>query len=269
MHSILPLLLLAAIQLPQPSPGVTTTQEIGIGKVTVAYHRPAVKGRTIWGDLVPLGKVWRLGANDATTLELSHDAKINGVAVPAGKYALFAIPNENEWTLIVNKKHKQWGAYFYKPEEDLVRFTVKPEPAEMQEWFDITLMPISDRALRADIRWEKLRVPFTIDFDMPAIVWKHIDEELAKAKPEDWEAWHQAARHALNTNTRIDEAMVWIEKAMLKDSFWNYELKGLLLHRLGRTDEAIPYMEKAKEKAKGVAPQEWIDGVDKTVAGWK
>ncbi|HEX2123366.1 MAG TPA: DUF2911 domain-containing protein [Thermoanaerobaculia bacterium] len=258
---------LAEIQLPEASPASTITHEIGISKVTIAFHRPGIKGRQVWGELVPTGKVWRLGANNATTLELSHDAKVNGHAVPAGKYALFAIPDASKWTMILNKKHDQWGAYFYKAEEDQLRFDVRPEAAELTEWFDVDLVPVSDRALRVDFTWEKVRVPFTIEFDVPALVWKQIDATLA-ASPT-WEDWHQAARYAYNTNQRLDDALVWIDKAMATESFWNYELKGMLLHKKGRTEEALPLMAKAKELAKGKAPQEWLDGVDKTVAGWK
>jgi hypothetical protein len=260
---------LADIKLPEPSPEATVSQEIGISKVTLVYHRPAVKGRNVWTDLVPPGKVWRLGANDATTLELTHDAKINGNVVPAGKYALFAIPNQNEWTVVVNKQHKQWGAYFYKADQDLVRFNVKPQAAEFREYFDIDLVPVSESALRADIQWEKVRVPFTIEFDVNTLVWKQIDSTLATARADDWQAWHQAARYAMNTGQRLNDALVWIDKAMTNESFWNYELKALLLHKLGRTAEALPLMEKAKQLAAGKAPPEYIQGLDKTVASWK
>jgi hypothetical protein len=258
----------AEVQLPQASPASTITHEIGISKVTVAYHRPAVKGRKIWGELVPLGKVWRLGANDATTVELSHDAMVNGHKVPAGKYGLFAIPSAGEWTLILNKQPKQWGAYFYKAEEDQLRFNVKPEAGEAREWFDIDLVPLSERALRVEVSWEKVRVPFTIEFDTPALVWKQIDERLA-SKEANWEDFHQAARYSMTTEQRGDDAMKWIDKAMETESFWNYELKARLLHKRGRLDEALPLMEKAKIAAKGKAPQEYIDGLDRDIAAWK
>ena len=259
----------AAVQLPEASPGAVITQEVGISKVTITYHRPAVKGRKIWGDLVPTGKVWRLGANEATTVELSHDAKINGADIKAGKYALFAIPNESEWTLILNRKSDQWGAYFYKAEDDVLRFAAKPQPAEATEWFDIDTVPVSDRAIRVDVTWDKVRVPFTIEFDTQALVWKSIDETLA-SPTATWDDFHTAARYAMQTNTRFDEGMKWIDEAMKRqESFWNYELKGLMLHKLGRDDEAAPLMHKAAELAKGKAPQEYVDNVLKEVGSWK
>lgn len=256
-----------AVQLPQPSPASTVTQEVGISKVTVTYHRPGVRGRKIWGDLVPLGEVWRLGANEATTVELSHDAKVNGNAVPAGTYGLFAIPKDGEWTYILNKQPKQWGAYSYKADQDLLRFNVKTEAVEPREWFDIDLVPVSDRALRVDVAWEKVRAPFTIEFDTESLVWKQIDERV-KAADANWEDFHQAARYAYQSDQRLDDAMKWLDQAMKTESFWNYELKGRILHLQGRDCEARPLMEKAKELAKGNAPQAWLDSVDKELASW-
>lgn len=210
-------------------------------------------GRTVWCELVPYGKVWRLGANNATTLELSHRARINGNDIAPGKYALFAIPAADQWTLILNRKHAQWGAYFHDAKEDALRFTVKSDKADFREWFDISMTPATEKALRVEILWDKVRVPFLIEFDTPS----------------DWETFHQAARYALITGDRLDDAMQWIEKAMVKESFWNYELKALLLHKKGRTDEAYPLMEKAKELARGKAPAEYVEGLDRTVAGWR
>ena len=261
-------LVAAPVRLPQPSPASTLTHEVGISKVTISYHRPGVKGRKIWGDLVPTGQVWRLGANNATTIELSHDALVNGNKVPAGKYALFAIPAEGEWTYIINKQNQQWGAYFHKPDQDLVRFKVKTEPVEHREWFDIDVVPVSDRALRVDVAWEKVRAPFTIEFDTPALVWKALEERLA-AKDVQWDDYHTAARWAWQRNERMDEGMKWIDEAMKHESFWNYELKALMLRKLGRTDEARPLMQKAKELAKGKAPDAYIEGLDREMATWK
>jgi hypothetical protein len=260
----------AAIELPEASPGVSVTQEVGISKATINYHGPAVKGRKVFGDLVPYGKLWRLGANEATTLEISHPAMIAGNPVPAGKYALFAIPGADEWTFVINRKPQQWGAYSHDPKDDLVRFSAKPQRAEFSEWLEIDLTPVSEKAMRVDVQWENVRVPFNIEFDTPNLVWKQIETELASAPPTDWETWHQAARYAYQTGERLEQGLQWIDKALAaSDSFWNYELKGQLLHKLGRTSEAYPLMEKAKTLAKGKAPDEWFAGVDKTVASWR
>jgi len=260
---------LAAVPLPQPSPAAAVMQEVGISKVKIHYHRPAVQGRKIWDGLVPYGKVWRLGANEATTLEIPHQATINGNKVAAGKYSLFAIPKADSWTFIINKVPDQWGAFSYKQEQDLLRFDAKPEAAPHREWLDIDIVPLNDRTMRVDVAWEKLRVPFTIEFDVETIMWATIEAALSNQK-RTWEDYHNAARYAQRTNKRLEQALKWTDEAMQRtENFWNYELKGLILHQLGRDAEAIPMMQKARALALGKAPQEWIDGLDQRVAEWK
>ena len=142
-----------------PSPPAKATAIVGGATVTVNYHQPAVKGRNVWaGDLAPYGKVWRTGANDATTFEVSKDVTINGKALKAGKYALFTIPGEKEWTIIFNKTVKQWGAYGYKDADDALRVTAKPEANEMTERFTIK----AENSGVVTLAWDKVKVPFTV-----------------------------------------------------------------------------------------------------------
>lgn len=259
----------ADVQLPQVSPAAAVMQEVGISRVKIHYHRPSVQGRKIWNALVPYGKVWRLGANEATVIEIPHEAKINGNKIASGKYSLFAIPNADSWTFIVNKISDQWGAFSYKQEQDVLRFQAKPEAAPHSEYFDIDIVPVSDRAMRVDVMWEKLRVPFTIEFDVDTIMWATIEAALS-AQKRTWEDYHNAARYAQRTNKRLDGALLWVDEAMKRaDNFWNYELKGLILHQLGRDEEAIQMTLKAKEMATGKVPQEWMDGVDQRLKEWK
>ena len=259
----------ATVPLPQASPAAAVMQEIGVSRVKIHYHRPAVQGRKIWNALVPYGKVWRLGANEATVIEFPHQATIAGNQVAAGKYSLFAIPAADSWTFILNKVHDQWGAFSYQQEQDVLRFKARPEAAPHREWFEIDIVPVSDRAMRVDVMWEKLRVPFTIEFDVETIMWTTIEAALVDQN-RTWEHYHNAARYAQRRNKRLDEALKWVDAAMERtESFWNYELKGLILHQLGRDAEAIPMMLKAKELATGKAPQEWIAEVDRRIAEWK
>ena len=149
------------------SPAASVSQDLGLTKVEISYHRPAVKGRVIWGGLVPYGQVWRAGANEATTISFSTAVTVAGHAVPAGTYAFFAIPGKERWTLILDKNPKQWGAFSYKPTEDLLRFDVTPEPAPMEEWLDYT-MELKDQATAiATLHWEKLAVSFPITAEIP------------------------------------------------------------------------------------------------------
>ena len=143
-----------------PSPPATTTATVANGaNVTINYNQPAVKGRNVWaGDLAPYGKVWRTGANDATTFEVSKDVMVNGKALKAGKYALFTIPGEKEWTIIFNKTPKQWGAYSYKEADDALRVTAKSEANEMTERFTIK----AEDSGNVMMMWDKAKVGFMV-----------------------------------------------------------------------------------------------------------
>jgi Protein of unknown function (DUF2911) len=141
-----------------PSPPAKTTANIGGTMLTINYHQPAVKGRNVWADLAPYGKVWRTGANNAPTFEVSKDVMVNGKALKAGKYALFSIPGEKEWTIIFNKNFKQWGNYDYKESEDVLRVTAKSEANDMTERFTIK----AEDAGKVTMMWDKVKVAFTV-----------------------------------------------------------------------------------------------------------
>lgn len=258
------------IRLPQPSPAAKVGLAVGVTDVEIVYHRPGVKGREIWGGLVPLGEVWRLGANEATTISFSTPVQVEGHDVPAGKYALFAIPGKDKWTLVLNKKAEQWGAYSYKQEEDLLRFDVKPQagpPAEKTEWMSFSITPASATSATVEMSWESLRVPFTVSADVDRMVWTGIDTVLA-GKP-DVEAYLTAAKYAYDNGVRLDEAMTWVDKSLaMQDNFWGREYKARLLQKQGKVSEAIQHLDKAMELAKGKAPQEYIDGLAQLKKEW-
>lgn len=259
------------IRLPQPSPAAKVGLAVGVTDVEITYHRPGVKGRGIWGGLVPYDQVWRLGANEATTISFSTPVQVEGKDVPAGKYALFAIPGKDKWTLVLNKKAEQWGAYYYKQEEDVLRFDVKPQagpPTEKTEWMSFSITPASETSATVEMAWETLRVPFTVSADVDRMVWSGIDAVLA-GKP-DVEAYLTAVQYAYNKGVRLDEAMVWVDKSLaMQDNFWGREYKARLLQKQGKLDEAIQHLDKAMELAKGKAPQEYIDGLAQLKKDWK
>jgi Protein of unknown function (DUF2911) len=145
-----------------PSPPATLVAKIGGTNVTINYSQPAVKGRKVWdasGQLAPYGKVWRTGANNATTFEIDADALIEGKKLEKGKYALFTIPGEKEWVIIFNKKSAQWGAYSYKADEDVLRVTVPAQKANsFIERFTISLENNNSIALG----WENVKAVFKV-----------------------------------------------------------------------------------------------------------
>jgi len=260
----------APVDLPRPSPASSVFEKIGTAKLTVTYSRPAVKGREIWGALVPYGEVWRLGANDATTLEISEPCKVAGHDLPAGTYALFAIPAKDKWTIVVNAEAKQWGAYFRDPKKDLFSFEVTPSQGPHQEWLEYRLHPESPRVVRVEMAWEKLRLSFSVEVDVNGIVWKNLDAARSAAGPNDYVDFYQSARFSRETGERKAEAMGWLDEAMKRGkSFWMDELKGDLLADDGKYAEAAPYLEKAIEASKKAgAPDAWRDGARKKLAEW-
>ncbi len=153
------------------SPKAEVTQTIGLTDVTVSYSRPGVKGRKIWGGLVPYDKVWRAGANEATKITFSGNVLVNGKKVPAGSYGFFLIPHKNEWTVIFNKVADQWGAFTYNETQDFLRINVKPQPSNFHEWLEYSFsdMKVNSRGKNSavlSLLWEKIKLPLTIKADV-------------------------------------------------------------------------------------------------------
>jgi hypothetical protein len=145
------------------SPKAGVFQTIGITDVNVSYSRPGVKNRKIWGELVPYNKVWRAGADEATKITFSTDVIIEGKKLPAGSYGFFAIPGENEWTLIFNKVSDQWGAFTYNESEDALRIKVKPVSNSNHDWLLYSFTDMTSTTAQLNLIWEKLKVSFKIE----------------------------------------------------------------------------------------------------------
>lgn len=256
-------------RLPFPSPAASVSQEVGTSRVTIEYHRPAVRGRAVWGALVPYGETWRLGANEATTLTLTHAAKVAGREVPAGTYALFAVPGKESWTLVLNRKAKQWGAYFTDPKDDLLRFDVTPAAAPHTEWMTFSMEAVEPGTVRVSWAWEKLAFSFPVEFDVPAIVWADVDATV-KEKPADHDTLLQAARWALRRRERLAEGRAWLDRSIAaRESFWNRELLASYLREEGKTAEAIAALRRAVELSKGKAPDGYWKALEATIATWE
>jgi hypothetical protein len=162
---------------PRPSPKALTMQRVGATDITIDYSRPGVKGRVIWGELVPYGLSegnqysnnkpypWRAGANENTTFETSGALLVEGQKLPAGKYGLHIIPGESEWIIIFNKVNDAWGSFSYDESQDALRVTVKPAAAEHQEWLAYEFDDLTDNSATVSLHWEKLKVPFKVQVD--------------------------------------------------------------------------------------------------------
>jgi hypothetical protein len=202
------------IRMPEASPAASVGQTIGVTDINITYHRPAVNKRKIWGGLVPYGTPWRTGANENTTISFSTPVKIEGQALPAGTYALYAIPTASQWTMIFSKFNGDWGAYNYDPSEDALRVNVTPQTVtESQERLGYTFDDVTNNSAVASLRWEKLRVPMKIEVDLPATVRASIASTLRGGKHWDASAWTTAARWELR-NGDSDTALAYIDHAL-------------------------------------------------------
>lgn len=252
------------------SPACTVTQDLGISQIKLSFARPAVHGRKIWGGLVPFGEVWRAGANAATVITFSHAAKVAGKDVPAGSYSFFAIPGEKQWTLILNKKPDQWGAYGYEASDDLLRWEVTPRPGPFLEWLDYRIDPTGPGSAEVELGWERLRVAFPVAFDEKAIYWTHLEDTLKRAPKTDWVPWYQAAAYCQSQGIESQKALTWIETSLQAgESFWNHETAARIYKDAHRMPEALAQLQKAIDLSKDKAPKEYTENLEKDLATWK
>lgn len=146
------------------SPKAGVMQTVGFTDITISYSRPGVKGRTIWGELVPYNRVWRSGADEATKFTFSTDVIIEGKKLPAGSYSFFTIPSEKEWTLIFNRAADQWGAFEYNESQDALRIKVKPIVNQSPvEWLRYTFTEMTTYSAIINLEWERIKVPFKVE----------------------------------------------------------------------------------------------------------
>lgn len=280
---------------PRPSQAASVTQRIGVTDVTISYSRPGVKSRKIWGDaptgsaantatlddarsrpkdavIVPYGHVWRAGANEATQFVVTDDVFVNGQPLKAGKYSLHALPGAEEWTIIVNSDAGQWGSFSYDEKKDVLRVKAKPETvADNQEWLSYSVEPINENSAQINLRWEKLRVPFTVEVkDVDALALAKARAIVAAAKPDDWRTPMQAAGYFLqNANKADDEqAVAWLDQSLkVKETYNNLFVKARLLASQGKTAEAIAAGEKALLLGKEAKTD--TAALERTLAEWK
>ncbi|HEV8200442.1 MAG TPA: DUF2911 domain-containing protein [Candidatus Polarisedimenticolia bacterium] len=260
-----------ALKLPRPSPKASVVQTVGLTDVTINYCRPGVKGRTIWGDLVPYDKVWRTGANEATTIQFSQDVKVNGKPLPAGLYSLHTIPGKSAWTVIFNKKAEQWGSYDYSEKEDALRVQVTPGAGPMQEYMAFSFPEVTPDGATIELAWEKVRVPFKIEVATKDQAMASIRQALS-GDVKEWNVPYGAANYAFTNNVgSSDEAMKWVDQSVsLKETYWNLRLKAAMLDKAGKRKEAVATAEKAVQVGKANQDDEGeIAKTEKQIAEWK
>jgi hypothetical protein len=231
------------VDFPAASPGCTLKQRVGLTDIEINYSRPGVKGRTIFGGIVPYGQVWRTGANQATKITFSTDVTFNGEDVPAGSYALFTIPGEDEWTVILSKNADQFGAFQYDAKDDLVRFKVVPiKLAETIDTFTIEFNRIRDDSAELNLIWDKTVVPLQIQIELTSKLVPQIEAAMAAPGKKSDGFCFQAATFYYNHDQDLNKALTWANAGLADQpniAFEILHLKAQILARQGDKAGAI------------------------------
>ena len=236
------------ISTPRPSPLSTVTQKVGLTEFSVTYSRPSAKDRKVFGGIVAYDKLWRTGANMATVFKADTDFKINNEVVPAGEYALFTIPGEASWTIILSKNPKQGGTSEYKQEEDQIRFSVKPmNYASTTESFTIQFANLRDDKASVQLIWENTLVSFDVNVSFDEDVMKQIEKVMAGPSAGDH---YSAASYYYKNGKDLNKALAWVNKALESgEKYWVMSLKAQIQAGLEDYKGAVATATKAKELA--------------------
>jgi len=253
------------LKTPRPSPDATVTQFVGVTEVKIDYSSPAVKGRKIWGELVPFGEIWRTGANEATTITFSDAVKVNGSELPAGTYGIHTIPGESEWEFIFSKDTKIDGSSNFDKEKEVLRVKAKPEEHHFMERMTFLFTNVTDNSASVNLLWDKLNVSFNIEINTQELFLSKAREQLS------WSPTFQAAQYCLTTNTNLEEAYKWIEAScLINEVYWNTRVKAQIQNKLGMKNESVETMEKAIALGSKMeeAPFDY-DNMKKMLEDWK
>jgi hypothetical protein len=252
------------ISFPQASPTTTVSQNFATSKIELSYSRPSAKGRKIYGDVVPFGSIWRTGANSATTISFGEDVKINNTEIKSGKYGLLTIPGATEWTIILTKDLTVTNAQAYKQENDVLKFSVKPETLPyFTETFEIEIANVKTNQVDIELIWEKTSVSFTIKTDLDSKLGKQIAEVMGK----DSRPYYQSANWYYENGKDLKTAYEWVNKAVdaNPNAFWVLHLKAKIQKSLKDYNAAIATATISLEKAKADGDEAYVKNNEKLI----
>jgi hypothetical protein len=260
----------AQLKLPRVSPAATVTQTIGLTDFTVSYCRPGVKGRVIWGGLVPYDEPWRTGANEATRFTTTDSIQFGGKWLAAGAYSLFTIPGKDEWIVVINSEKELWGAYEYKPEKDVLRVNVKPVVGELQEWMELSFEDLTPNSANLVLHWEKLRVAVPIVVDANGKTLAGARAAVEAVKSDGWVTPYQAANFCFTNDVALEEGWKWLEQSVAFQPTWrNLGLQARWQAKLGKQADALKTAGKALEVAKASKDKIDTSALEKLMTEWK
>jgi hypothetical protein len=240
------------------SPAATVSQTIGISTVTVNYSRPSVRGREVWGNLVPYGWTaqgfgngneapWRAGANENTVITFSHAATVEGKLVPPGSYGFFLVINQdNTGEVVLSKDYRSWGSYFYEAGQDQLRSKIQVRTIPNTEMLTCEFINVTKNSAELVLNWEKKQFPVKVEFAVTDIVMANAEQELKGPTGFTWQGYSSAANYALQNNINLDKALTWIDNAIAQNSnFTTLRIKSGILKQTGKTAEADKMMKEA------------------------
>lgn len=258
----------AQLKTPAPSPTQTIKQDFGLGSIELSYSRPAMKGRKIFGDLVPFGNVWRTGANSATLLTFSDEVTIGGKKIAPGKYGLLSIPGKDSWTLIISKQTDVTSPAAYKAESDVVRVDVNTmKMTEKMESFTMQFANVKPTSCELHVMWENTAVSLPISTDVDTKVMSQIDQLMNK----DTRPYFNAAMYYMDNGKDLNQALEWFNKAAEANpkAFWIVHQKANCLAKLGKNAEAIEAAEKSKAMAAEAKNNDYVKLNEKLIKSLK
>ncbi len=257
----------AQVKVPAPSPTQTIKQDFGLSAIELIYSRPAMKGRKIFGDLVPWNKVWRTGANNATRLKFTDDVMIGGKALKAGEYALYTVPGDKEWEIIINKGSANWGTN-YKQEDDVFRIKAMPmKLTETVENFTMQFANVKPTSTDLHIMWDKtaVAIPITTDID------KKIMAQIDNAMNKDSRPYFQSAMYYMENGKDMNQSLQWFDKAIEQNpkGYWIYHQKANALAKMGKKAEAKSIAQKSMDMAREEKNDDYVRLNEKLMADLK
>jgi hypothetical protein len=249
------------LRIPRISQGAKVSQIVGLSEVSITYHRPGVKGREIWGNVVKYDEVWRAGANEPTLITFSDEVTIEGKKLGAGTYRFLVLPSKTgDWTLIFNSETKNWGTV-YDAKYDSLKLTVKPESGANEEWMSFSFTDLTPASARVVLAWEKIRLSFKAEFNILSKL---------QASVGNWQMLNSAARFALDNKMYAEEGFAWVERSIALDkNARNLQTKAELLAQTGKVKDAIAVAEEAVKIAKEKDPKANTSGLEKMITDWK
>lgn len=261
----------AQLKTPAPSPTQTVKQDFGLAAIELSYSRPGMKGRTLYKDLAPAGKVWRTGANSATTLTFGDEVTIGGTKIPAGKYGLLSIPDKDKWTLIISKQTDVTTPSAYKQDQDVARVTVDVSKMKQAvETFTIQFANVKPTSCDLQLMWHKSAVTLPITTDIDGKIMANIEKLLKEEKPSA-NTYFSSAMYYMDNGKDLSKALEWFNKASEANptAFWIHHQKANCLAKLGKKEDAKVSAERSKQLATEAKNDDYVRLNEKLLAELK